>query len=388
MGTFYGFWACNYCGRENSGKDRECKGCGHPRDANTKFYPVSRGDSKKPREYITDYKNSGPDWNCSYCGSMNPAKKSSCKGCGHTREESDKHYFEIHPERKAVREDLSDFDDDSDAPKFNDIGFPIEEPKHASDPAPEPKFEPNAVRIPSTVFDVVTEKSQTIKWLIIAVLAILSIIGLLFILRPKFVDITVIDKAWERNVIVEEYRTFHEEDWSIPIGGRETGSHSEIHHYDQVLDHYETVTKTRTVQSGGHYEVTGYQDNGDGTFTEVERFVPDYTTETYTEQEPVYISVPVYQTEYEYDIERWTFDHYETTSGHTDKPYFAEVDLPKGYRTNGTTESYKITATYPKKDETITKDFQIDFDKWQEISIGDEFSVKIHVGNRLEFIEN
>ena len=56
MGTFYGFWACNYCGRENSGKDRECKGCGHPRDANTKFYPVSRGDSKKPREYITDYK--------------------------------------------------------------------------------------------------------------------------------------------------------------------------------------------------------------------------------------------------------------------------------------------------------------------------------------------
>ena len=403
MGTFYGFWTCRSCGRENSGKDRNCNGCGHPRDKDTKFYPVSRGNSPKPREYIENFVDPGPDWNCSFCGGMNSATRNDCEGCGHTRDESDKHYFELHPERVEQRKNLSDFNHDSDAPTWDTEGDPIyrKRQEQTEDEYPEEDHFENtrsdeAVQPDSNFFGT-TEKSlldraKNFSFLIKPALAVLAlvalIIGLVFLLKPKAAEVTVIDKTWERNVVIEEYRTVHEEDWSIPIGGRQTGSHQEIHHYDTVLDHYETVTKSRTVQSGGHYEVTGYQDNGNGTFTEITTYVPDYTTETYTEQEPVYIQVPVYQTKYEYDIDKWQFDHYETTRGHTDRPYFAETkDLPQDFRTNGTNETYKITATYTYKNKSYQKDFKIDFDKWQAISIGDVIPVKIHAGNRLEFIE-
>lgn len=125
MGTFYGFWTCRACGRENSGKDQNCNGCGRPRDKDTKFYPVSRGNSSKPREYIENYVNHGPDWNCSFCGRMNPATKTSCEGCGHARDESDKHYFELHPERVEVRKRPEDFNQGSDMPDWDEKGDPI-----------------------------------------------------------------------------------------------------------------------------------------------------------------------------------------------------------------------------------------------------------------------
>lgn len=375
MGTFYGFWTCKACGRENSGKDQSCNGCGHPRDKDTKFYPVSRGNSKKPREYIDNYVNHGPDWNCSFCGRMNPATKTACEGCAHTRDESDKHYFELHLERVEPRKMLEDFNRDADESNWG----------RSDDPTYRKKQ-----RGPEAAVDFIKglDIGRFAQPIFAALALIVMTVALIFFLRPKTVEITVVDKAWERNVIIEEYRTVQEEDWSIPAGGRMTGSYQAIHHYDTVIDHYETVTKSRQVASGGHYETSGYQDNGDGTFTETQTWVTDYTTEYYTEQEPVYAEVPVYRTKYRYDIERWQFDHDETTRGHNDRPYFAETrGLADGFRTNGTTEKYMITATYFKKDKLVEKDYDIDFEKWQEVLIDHKYTVKIHAGNRLEFIE-
>lgn len=398
MGTFYGFWTCRACGRENSGKDQSCNGCGRPRDKDTKFYPVSRGNSKMPRKYIENYVNHGPDWNCSFCGRMNPATRTTCEGCAHTRDQSDKHYLELHPERVEPRERLEDFDRDSDEPDWDRSGDPIyREQRHESRVSSDEEYmhkehfsSDGFSKIPENVADFVKglDVSSFIKP-IFAVLAIIAtIVGLVFLLKPKTVEITVVDKAWERNVIIEEYRTVQEEDWSIPAGGRMTSSYQAIHHYDTIIDHYETVTKSRQVPNGGHYETSGYQDNGDGTFTELETWVTDYTTEYYTESVPVYDEVPVYRTKYRYDIERWQFDHNETTRGHNDRPYFAETrGLADGFRTDGTTEKYAITASYFKKDKLVEKDYEIDFEKWQEVLIDHKYTVKIHAGNRLEFIE-
>ena len=402
LGTFYGFWTCEYCGRENSGKDRNCRGCGHPRDNNTKFYPAMHGDSARPREYIKDYVDLGPDWSCSYCGALNPATVKICKGCSHNREESDKHYFELHPERVEIRKNLSDFEKDLEGDNNVDdnsnnsdgAAAKIDVGNGAANGAnggvanvADAGTFGNDISDDNVRIGLDFGDSRVLKFLLIAVTALLLVVGLVFLLKPKTAEITVVDKMWERSVTVEEYRTLHEEDWSIPIGGRMTGSHQEIHHYDSVLDHYETVTRTRRVQSGGHYEVTGYRDNGNGTFTEITSYVPDYTTETYTEQEPVYTSVPVYQTKYQYDIERWQFDHFETTSGHDDEPYFATVETTARYRPNGTSENYRILATYVEKNEGVSKEFTVDYQKWQEISIGDSYVVKIHLGGLLEFMD-
>lgn len=395
MGTFYGFWTCRACGRENSGKDQNCNGCGRPRDKDTKFYPVSRGNSSKPREYIENYVNHGPDWNCSFCGRMNPATKTSCEGCGHARDESDKHYFELHPERVEVRKRPEDFNQGSDMPDWDENGDPIYRERQR-----ETEVDSNneAFRNPETIADLASNpfwnfvKGLDIGRFIKPILAILTLVavigGLFFLLKPKTAEITVVDKAWERNVVIEEYRTVQEEDWFVPAGGRMIGSYQAIHHYDTVIDHYDTVTKSRQVASGGHYEVSGYQDNGDGTFTEQQAWVTDFTTEYYTEQEPVYVQVPVYQTKYRYDIERWQFDHNETTRGHDDRPYFADTSgLADRFRTDGTTEKYTITATYFKKDKLIEEDYEVDFEKWQELLVDHKYTVKIHAGNRLEFIE-
>lgn len=389
MGTFYGFWQCKYCGRENSGKDLSCGGCGHSRDKDTKFYPTSRGD-KKPKEYIENYVNKGPDWLCSYCDSLNRADVSSCRNCGHTREESDKHYFELHPERVAVRKNLEDFDRDADVPSRRETRESYE-----SEPREKRKVTYSSVdsdRSPRTISDFVGSSALDLvspgflKYILLGMFAVVLFVCLVIALMPKERNLTITDKVWERSVIVEEYRTVRESDWIVPAGGRMVGSHQEIHHYDSVLDHYQTVTKTRTVADGGHYETTGYRDNGDGTFTEIQTYVTDYRTETYTEQEPVYISVPVYQTKYDYDIERWKFDHNETSSGHTDEPYFTEPILEENFRTNGTDEKYEIVAEYVEKDEVKTETFKVSFDEWKSLSVGDEIRAKVYAGNRLEII--
>ena len=102
---------------------------------------------------------------------------------------------------------------------------------------------------------------------IIGLAVLISIIA--FACRPKNYAATVTEKAWDRVINTEVYKTVSESDWEVPEGGRVTDEKEEIHHYDQVLDHYETVEveKSRQVQDG--YDThTEYKDNGDGTFTE------------------------------------------------------------------------------------------------------------------------
>ena len=344
--TFYGYWTCDYCGEENRGDSKTCHGCGKTRGKDIKFYTDSKTKSE-PRVY-TERKEKGPDWHCSYCDSLNPDSESFCKNCGHPRDEEDKDYFDLHPERNAVKSE----------PVYKPAIFNFDEARHAT------------------------------RVLTVTVLVFIAVLGLVFFLIPSTRDVTILDKSWERQVEVEEYRTVHEEDWSIPAGGRMTGSYSAIHHYEDVLDHYETVTKSRSVADGGHYESDGYTDNGDGTFTERSHWVTDYKTEYYTDEEPVYRSEPVYQIKYQYDIERWVFDHYETTSGHLDEPYFAEPELDSTHRTSATIETYRVTATYEKRGKNVNSVYTMDLADWQKVDIGAFVTVKIHLNKHLEVVDS
>lgn len=64
-----------------------------------------------------------------------------------------------------------------------------------------------------------------------------------------------------------------------------------IQSYKDILDHYETVTETKTRSVIDHYEEkSSYVDLGNGYFEEQTESVPVYTEETYTEdvEKPVY----------------------------------------------------------------------------------------------------
>ena len=352
--TFYGYWTCDYCGEENRGDMQKCRACGKNRGKDVKFYMTPK-KSNEGREYVENYSGDGPDWLCGYCDSLNPASQTVCRNCGHPREEADKDYYQLHAEREEVHQE----DEFTDAP--------TPEPAPA---APMPTRTRHAPRWP----------------LLLLVVALVAV--MVYTLMPRERTLTVVGKDWARTVTVEEYRTVQEEDWSVPQGGRQTGAYRAIHHYQQVLDHYETVTRSRQVASGGHNEVVGYRDNGNGTFTEVTQYVTDYTTEYYDVQEPVYRNDPVYATKYRYDIERWVFDHEEETRGTTDEPYFATPELTDRQRTNGTGERYTITGSYEaRKGDVRTDTYPLTYEQWAPLQVGQSLHVKIHSGGQLELLD-
>ena len=72
------------------------------------------------------------------------------------------------------------------------------------------------------------------------------IFGMMSCLAPKIKNVTIDDLDWERTIDIEEVVTHNESDWSLPDDARLQYTKSEIQSYKDVLDHYETVTETKT----------------------------------------------------------------------------------------------------------------------------------------------
>ncbi|MBR0133925.1 hypothetical protein IJM16_01525 [Candidatus Saccharibacteria bacterium] len=377
-----GYWDCPYCGKSNiPGNMQSCTGCGRTRDGSVKFHPPGQSPST-PKVYVTDpdkadrLRNS-PDWHCSFCGGMVNHYQSQCPNCGHTRDESDRHYFQLHPERKTTIYPASD----SSSPSADG-----EEHHRSTSASSSFSAGKNSFHLPKR-----SNFSSSIPWKRIGIiLLIISLVtgvavGAWFIFSPKERYITVTDIYWSRAIDIEEYRTVRESDWSVPPGGRVQYTQQEIHHYDRVLDHYDTVTKYRQVVTGSHEEVTGYRDMGNGYYEEITRTVYDYGTEPYTEQEPVYRNDPVYRTKYYYDIERWMYDYTVRSGAHDKQPYWPEYTLEDDkHRAGSKSQSYNITAVYEDKSDN----YSMNYNDWIETSIDDQLHVLVHFGGRIELIQD
>lgn len=357
-----GYWDCPYCDEKGIlGTSRECPHCGKPRGSDTKFYMKSRTHEEvvENGEYVSREqarkKGKGADWLCSYCGSYNPGTEKICKGCGHERDEEDKSYFEVKKEQMASSE-------------------------HLVKQTPDRKMQP--------VKPAGSKKKSGLVFFI-GLAGVLFWLGVLvYIGMPKTKSIVVLEKLWEYNVNVEKYQHVQESDWELPEKAEEVTSKREVHHYRQVLDHYETKTRTyqERVQSGSHTEYT-YSDNGDGTFTEHAHTVPDYEYVTKTEeyQDPVYISVPVYKKKYYYKIWRWKPFRDVTTSGKNNDPYFGELKLKDKEREGEKTKKYSVKAR--KKDKEEKKVYTVTEEMWKKIRVDKEIKVKMSGGKIVELVE-
>lgn len=316
-----GYWDCTYCGTTGiKGTVRECPNCGTPRDKDIKFY-LKEG----PVEYLTKEESSkkgkGEDWLCSSCGALNSTLVNICPSCGNPRDESDKGYFENR--RK-------------------------EEAKKAPAPAPVKKYR----RPPG--------KKRIILGIIAAI--IIAIVGAGIINSiPKSIDIT--DMWWESTQEIERYQECYENDWSLPEGGKLDHKQQEIHHYDQVLDHYETETYESYEVVGSHTEYR-YEDQGDGTYEEVPYSVSDYGYVTRTREVPVYRDVPVYKTKYYYYIWRWKYEREVTAKKHDKSPYYKDTELKKNERKGDKRTIYYVKAVRKDKEKkyTTTKDIYMNLD--------------------------
>lgn len=375
-----GYWDCTYCGTKGiSGLKKTCPTCGNPVGKNVKYYLKPEKKNYLDSETAKDYGN-GADWVCAYCGSYNRYNNDVCKNCGSQKADALEDYFG------------NSFNDEhhTDNTSYQDK---IRDPDLSSPPCKEEESSDNFYQYDNTDSTKISENHEDKKYVITNILnnvtmkkaligaggllAIIAIIVLLVsIFTPKEYNAYITNKSWKRSITIQELRTFNESDWYVPAGARVYYYQDEIRSYDHVVDHYETKSYQVPKQVFSHYEYD-YVDNGDGTFKEVPRAVYKTEYETVYEEEPVYVDVPVYDTRYYYEIDRWCYARNETTSGDADSsPYWAEFELDNNERESGRKETYTINF------ETSKKDFSknVNFSEWSDYKIGNEVKITVVAG--------
>lgn len=350
-----GIWDCPYCGADAiGGLQKYCPNCGHPQSEDTRF---RLGTVKR---YLTEEEIAkvgiDPDWLCDYCESLNNAKFTYCKNCGAERTAENKDYFEMQQDTDTSSNDTTGEDSLSlynDQPEFPSEAIERlkETTEHLQEMAPETKG--ISVNQAHTLKDLLFDIAKHAGILALFILIFHSLIGLF---TPHEYDAVISGKEWERKVIIEEYRTVEESAWDdVPSGGRLQHTKEEIRSYNKVLSHYETKTRQVAKQVFDGYNThTYYTNNGNGTFTEHTSKTPKYRTEYVTEtyQEPVYNNVPVYDTKYYYETEKWVYDRTEESKGSDNEPYWPEYNLNGNERVSSEKEIYTFKC-YVKDKEKV-----------------------------------
>lgn len=341
-----GLWDCPYCGAKGlNGLKKHCPNCGHPQDEGTKFY---LGEEKEylDEETAKNY-GQGADWTCAYCGALNRYNANFCEGCGASREESTGDYFENEKkqEEKEQRRQA----------EINAAAAPQQQTAPA---APQKKRSPA---------------------LLLIVLA--AIIGLfVFLFMPRNGNAAVAAKEWTRTVYTQVYEDVQRTDWSMPSDATLISSERAIHHYDQVLDHYEDVKVRRSRQVIDHYETYTYTvNNGDGTFTENSYDRPVYETEYYyeTERQPVYVPVPVYAIRYTYTHKEWVDGEKLTVSGTEEEPYWPAFNETSTSRVATRYDAYRVTLSGEKNKTYIA---MVNEDLFNGYKVGDTVDITVSTG--------
>lgn len=384
-----GFWDCPYCGTKHiGGLTKVCPNCLKQRDKHIKFY------MDDPQNYISEEKaktiSKNPDWLCSFCDSLNSDDVDVCKVCGATKADSKLNYFQGLEKKEKLKNQL-----------YQNTNSVNTEQQNTQDYSNNNQSENNFVSTSTAENRDTYEKLNKIKTAkpkkklfskftkitAIALASILLITGLVFLFMPKTQEGVVDGFSWERSISIEELRTVDESDWTLPSGARLQYTQNEIRSYKQVIDHYETKTRTYTEEVLDHYEdyVSGHRDLGNGVFEEIISQRPVYRTETRTEtyEEPVYRQEPIYDTKYYYEIDKWMHKDYVKTYGSDKEPYWGEYNYKTKEREGSKSENYKITII---NSDNETKEYSVDFDVWKKLNKGESVKLKVYIGGKAELI--
>lgn len=365
-----GRWDCPYCNSKGiKGRYQHCPNCGEGRGEETKFYVADLNDVVS-----SDIPEKGPDWFCEYCHSYSPFSANFCTNCGAPK--GDKTYFDIQNKKETSKTKNKNHNENS-------------LPKHSNRPYTEKNLNVNIAKHKNeNPFD--SLKSNLITFFgsragFFSILAALFVALLVFIFIPRNKTITAQSKNWQRDINIESYEWVNESDWYLPPGGVLSYQKEEIHHYDSVLDHYETVAVEKSERYISGYS-THTRDLGNGYFETYE--TPEYSTRYYTEyeQKPVYVEVPRYQTKYYYKIQRWIYNRTESAKGNDENPYWPETNITdtKKEREASKKETYTIIVLN-KKNKEIT--FTASYDIWKRIQKGEPVKVKISMRNIAKIVE-
>jgi hypothetical protein len=361
MAVREGRWDCQYCATTGIlGRHKACTNCGRSRPEGTKFYLPKEGEEVAEQKLVQQAKI-GPDWVCEFCGSSNPANVSVCGSCHAPRET-------VSPQQ-AVKEYAV-----GEAPQSGDMDLSTP-PERPTTTTPKKSKAGPAIGVVGVAAGLLF-------------LCLCIVVGYL-VFGSRDAQATVSGFSWQRTVAVESFQTVTEEDWEVPAGGRILSQQEEIHHYDQVLDHYETRSRqvSEQVQVGERTYVCGQRDLGNGFFEDIECTDPVYETQSRTEtyEEPIYIDVPVYQTKYTYEIDKWVVVRTEEAGSSDHAAFWPETNLTGDEREGERTEIYTVFFT---DEDGKQYDLEMTENEWLGFETGQGVTLKLDaLGNEVEEVE-
>ena len=382
------YWDCPYCNTTHiPGLEDFCPGCGVHKPDDIK-YKLDRENAREVTEEIAAKYDKTvenlmklPDWKCEHCNSLNNAEDSECETCGSPRYSAEEDYFGRKLNEKPDYE-TDYFDKDNvyiDSKPEQDVDT-INEVIDKADYEYHKPYNYELGYKSTSYIDIDKAGKNNYEnwyskfdysWLALfgrwaIIFGILAVVVFLF--WPIKEKTTVNGFQWSRTIVVEEERTFKESGWDTPVGARVYRTNQEIHHYEDVFDHYEYKEVTKTRKEYSHDKITyDYIDNGNGTTTEVKYSEPVYVDVNYTETEkiPVYREEPVYKTKYYYEIDRY-IDIYDSKSSGNDKnPYWNE-NYTLGLKQRDTERYENYVVKYDNGDS-----LNLDYTEWYNTDLGD-----------------
>lgn len=367
-----GYWDCEYCGTKKiRGNIKSCPNCGRPVGDNIKYYIDARNITYVKDEEVPK----AEEWRCLYCGSYNSFDVKECRNCGSSRSDENKTYFQVHEshiesENERFEKEVEDYET-----RYKPYDF------KSSVIGAKEKILPN-------ITNFIKGNSKKI---IISLIAIITVILLVFLLIPKEQTLVVTGFSWERNVVIDKYQTVFDNDWYLPPTARLRYTREEIRSYNREIIGYEEETYTEREIVGYKEVVTGHRDLGNGYFEEITRSEPVYEYVTKTRTVPKYENVPVYATKYYFDIDKYVYCRTVTTSGFDKSPYWPEQPKEKtnpkigDERVSSRNETYKISAYRIEKTDTISE-YSLNYDVWNTLKEGDTIDCRVYITGYIEII--
>lgn len=360
----YEYWDCGYCGAVGVRGDEEtCVQCGHPRDADVRFYRQEDLEELVEDGQHLERFTSGPDWACAFCETLNRATDTVCRSCGATKDESTQNYLEIRAKKEAR-----------------------EAERQPAAPAPAPA----------------SSSSGIVGKLAIGcgTLLVLAVALGWWLTREHEVSYEVATVQWKRDVVVERYARAQRVDWSDELKGDDINQLSkakEIRRYEkkQVGTENKTVTETKRVKTGTKKECkTEYKSTGSGASKKIKKCkqVPVYKNKKIktTKRVPKYKKVPIYGSKVTYTSSMFDPLKTETAEGSDNTPAWPKVELGSGEggkpdREGNKTEKYTVDLKLKSGDGPKTVKLSTNAKRFEGVyKLGSMHTVKVNNAGKVD----
>lgn len=388
-----GAWDCVYCETKRIlGNVFDCPGCGHPRPKGVRFYQIPDGPIVTP-EIAEQLGSGGPNWYCLHCESGNKDNNDSCWNCGAPRGSSPSHEVRDYLQGEHVPQSTEEADE-ADPDDQSWVSAPTEEPRVTAAYVPgnyeedDPDYASyNQGGLLGRVLQPFAQNNTQgdmfkLGGMIAGGIALIALI--IFLIYQTFFNthvetVAISSYNWSQNVVLQEFQVTSDSSWgshpsdayNITSEYKDTGRDEKIHDGWKTVSYQDTCYRSESYQdtcTGSRYvskSCTGTRDNGDGSFTTYSyecggsesytysctqtRQVPYSCTKT--REEELYHYEDIYDTYYEFNVNRWVTINNYPTSGTDHQPYFQSLELQNPYDgvsapVVGQQQKFEVTGEY------------------------------------------